>query len=111
MPSPPHRRGPPRAPSVALERGHNLLLSALMVPSVDAEMAGLGACGGGTHGEILHREHIVIKYKKKILNAPFARGITAAVRALIIGSENMRNCLQLVVLLQLTLSRRRRGRW
>lgn len=30
------------APSVALERGHNLLLSALMVPSVDAEMAGLG---------------------------------------------------------------------
>lgn len=37
-----HCWDPPCAPSVALERGHNLLLSALMVPSVDAEMAGLG---------------------------------------------------------------------
>lgn len=42
MPSTLHCWDPPCAPSVALERGHNLLLSALMVPSVDAEMAGLG---------------------------------------------------------------------
>lgn len=43
MPSTLHCWDPPCAPSVAHERGHNLLLSALMVPSVDAEMAGLGA--------------------------------------------------------------------
>lgn len=42
MPSTLHCWDPPCAPSVALERGHNLLLSALMVPSVDARMAGLG---------------------------------------------------------------------
>lgn len=42
MPCTLHCWGPPCAPSVALERGHNLLLSALMVPSVDAEMAGPG---------------------------------------------------------------------
>lgn len=47
MPSTLYCWDPPCAPSVALERGHNLLLSALMVPSVDAEMAGLGV-GGGT---------------------------------------------------------------
>lgn len=37
-----HYWDPHCAPSVALERGHNLLLSALIVPSVDAETAGLG---------------------------------------------------------------------
>lgn len=42
MPSTLHCWGLLCAPSVALERGHNLLLSALMVPSVNAEMAGLG---------------------------------------------------------------------
>lgn len=42
MPSTLHCLDPPCAPSVALERGHNLLLSALMVPSADAEMAGPG---------------------------------------------------------------------
>ena len=42
IPSSQHCRDPRCAPSVALERGHNLLLSALMVPSVDAETAGLG---------------------------------------------------------------------
>lgn len=42
IPSSQHCWDPLCAPSVALERGHNLLLSALMVPSVDAGTAGLG---------------------------------------------------------------------
>lgn len=93
MPSTLYCRDPHCAPSVALERGHNLLLSALMVPSVDAEMAGLGARRGGWwHAESYH-EHIVIKLK--ISEHSLARGITATVRAIIIGSENMCNCLQL----------------
>lgn len=46
----------------------------------------------GQHAESYH-EHIVIKLK--ISKHSLARGITAAVRAIIIGSENMHNCLQL----------------
>lgn len=42
IPSSQHCWDPLCAPSVALERGHNLLLSALMVPSVDSGTAGLG---------------------------------------------------------------------
>lgn len=49
----------------------------------------------GRPAESYHR-HIVIKLK--ISKQPLARGVTAAVRAIIIGSENMRNCLQLVLL-------------
>lgn len=46
----------------------------------------------GQHIESYH-EHIVIKLK--ISERSLARGITAAVRAIIIVSKNMRNCLQL----------------
>lgn len=46
----------------------------------------------GRHAESYH-EHIVIKLK--ISKHSLARGKTAAARAIIIGSENMRNCLQL----------------
>lgn len=48
--------------------------------------------GGGRQSESYH-EHIVIKLK--ISEHSLARGITVAMRAIIIGSENMRNCLQL----------------
>lgn len=48
----------------------------------------------GLDAESYH-EHIVIKLK--ISKRSLARGITAAARTIIIGSENMRNCLQLAL--------------
>lgn len=59
----------------------------------------------GRRAESYHH-HIVIKLK--ISKRSLARGVTAAVRVIIIGSENMCNCLQLAPPLQLTWGRRQR---
>lgn len=59
----------------------------------------------GWRAESYHH-HIVIKLK--ISKRSLARVVTAAVRAIIIGSENMCNCLQLAPPLQLTWQRHQR---
>lgn len=86
-----HCRGPPGAPIVALERSHNLLLPALWSP---LWILRLQAWERGQPAESCY-EHIVIKLK--ISEHSLACGVTAAMRAIIIGSENMRNCLQLAL--------------